>query len=811
MNRFTFLNNPKSDNPKFNRQRNVSGGRKSTQNEGEVESDESKIIQEFQKDRLRGFNVSLYSKMKLRNEKRTIKFPAYVDLVRIRFYNTFNSELKKVFYDKYGLLPIELKDFNKTVNFEIINETTFRNFKNHLEIIIKSKVGESYKNQDYSILALVYEFEFIDNRARLQTLSVEGVVLNIINSGNPVSKIQKETIFKYLKESGFDYSYTTNIPDLVEVKKLNREALNFIADNFDIVGAITSSRTERIKPGLIGPNRDYNFSISIPRYLTTIGVIDTGVEMLEPIRNAITSTNVDHTNNGANWDEVGHGTLVSGLIILGDEFYKEAKKNYVAKAKIFPIKIIQQSCDPIDIPRLLNDIIKVKYKYGIRLFNMSIVIPGAKKYNDTFSQFAFELDKLAHIHDILFFLSVGNFNDESLKALIEDYPHPDHEYPDFFYKLDATTDNHTCEDTNICVPSESLNNISIGALAGNFETGRDYTDITPNMHYPAYYTRKFHYDYSQLINSQLIKVKNRHLNKPDFVFEGGDLFKNDAGIEILKSPAPRGLYYGRTCGTSLATPLVTSYAAEILNNYPKLKTQTVKAILINSATYFSKNNLPHFKNKSDFLLKSLIGFGKPNKLTLIKNSSKDILFIIEDEISIGEIISMPIHLPSYLLDNGSRLQFDISLCYSFSPIKDDQLNYLPIHISFNLTKDVPIKVLSDSTQDDYAIKQSISWSEDHFGIDNRLLSNAQSMQYRLQPNDLTKLGNSVAVAIRCLAKNEYKDELERINHQFSLVIKITELNKNENEFSLYDEMLQINSHINIDSELEIENELDLEV
>src|SRR5699024_9219759 len=110
------------------------------------------------------------------------------------------------------------------------------------------------------------------------------------------------------------------------------------------------------------------------------------------------------------------------------------------------------------------------------------------------------------------------------------------------------------ENTNIVVPSESLNNVSVGALAGNIEEGEN-SDVTPLNIYPAYYTRKFHYDYKQQVNGGEFKKnqKNKHLNKPDLVFDGGDYFNDDSGIEVL---AREGEYYKRTAGTSLATPLI---------------------------------------------------------------------------------------------------------------------------------------------------------------------------------------------------------------------------------------------------------------
>ena len=815
MNRHVFLNNKRSDSPKFNRQRNVGGNKNTQQEKDEIEDNAPKIIREFQKERLRQYNADFYSKRKLRQEKRIIEFPKYIDLIKIKFFNIFNDNLRIKFVSLYGINPVEYKDFNRTVIFEIIDHAIFEKFKSHIKIIINSSIGSSYQNEDFALIALIFSYEFIDSKSRIYTYNNKGILINLFQSLLLESDIQKDYFFGYLKENEISYTYSDLSPDIIEIHEINKQKIEFLVDNFDIIKGITSSRTQKLIPGYTGPLRSYNFKLEKKENVTKVGIIDTGVEKIEPLRDIILTENIDHTNNGAFWDEVGHGTMVAGLVVLGDEFYNDIKSKYEAKAEIFVIKVLQEDNDPIDIPRLINDIKYCRREHGIRIFNMSLVIPNAKKYNETFSQFAYELDKLSHEEDVLIFISVGNFNQESLKALIEEEPHPDHDYPDFFYKLDGTTDVHKCEDTNICVPSESLNNISVGALAGNIEN-IDNTDITPNEIYPAYYTRKFHYDYSQNINSQPIKQKNKHLSKPDFVFEGGDLFNNKSGIEILRSPIiPNDKYYGRSCGTSLATPLVTSYSCDILNEYPNLSTQTVKALLINSASYYNKSKLPHFKNKPDFILKSLTGFGKPNKQGLISNDKNTITFIIEDSIKIGEIIKIPIELPKYLKESGNKLQFDISLCYSFSPIKDNQLDYLPLHISFNLVQNTNIDDIANGVikkGDDtkagtpiYGIK-NFPWSEDHFSIDNRQFSNSQFMQYRLQPYDYNLINDSLALSVRCLVKNAYTKQYERLDNPFSIVIKITEIISIDGNSNLYSEMLKINNHVEIDNGIDLEAE-----
>lgn len=469
-------------------------------------------------------------------------------------------------------------------------------------------------------------------------------------------------------------------------------------------------------------------------------------------------------------------------------------REFQAKCKVLSLKVIHHPNDTINFPRLVDAIKEANAKHGVRLFNMSLVFDFPKNYNSTFSDFAYELDKLSYELDILIFISVGNFDSVSLTELLTTDHHIDHSYPDFFYKLDSTSPVHRCANTNICAPSESLNNIAIGALAGNLKE-EDESDLTPVNIYPAFYTRKFHFDYEQLINNSKFQKnqKNKHLNKPDLVFDGGDLFNKEAGIEVLKM---EGEFYEKNAGTSLAAPLIASLAAEIENEYPGLRVQTIKALLVNSASYPKPENLPEFEKRKT-LLKKLVGFGKPQKEHLFFSDKNSITMIVEDKIGINEILNIPLFLPSYLKDSGNKLIFSISLSYSFMPDKGNHLNYLPLHISFSLVKNLPIHDLAIKFKKDTAIKNNITWSEDHFGIEKLLLSNTQKMEYRLQPNDLQSLNGEVAIAVRCICKEDIDENLRAFykenKHPFSMVIRVTEEIKNQTDNSLYDEILDLNN------------------
>jgi hypothetical protein len=434
---------------------------------------------------------------------------------------------------------------------------------------------------------------------------------------------------------------------------------------------------------------------------------------------------------------------------------------------------------------------------------MSLNLPIAKLYNSGISKFAYELDRIAYEEDVLIFLSVGNYDPDELSRLTTTDDHPAHHYPNFFYELNSPSDQHSCWFTNIAEPAESLNNLSVGALAGNMENTTSH-DATPASEYPAYYTRKFHYDYNQSVNGTDFKrsQSNKFLNKPDLVFEGGDLFKYESGVEILRSPlSATEKYFGRQCGTSLATPLVTSLAAKVLAAYPGLRTQTIKALLINNAVSPAGNNPPAFQNFPIDLYRKLVGFGRVQQNNLVFSDDNTAVLVVEDNIDIDEVIVVPIYIPKEIAENGNKLHIHATLCYSFLPVRDNHLNYLPLHISFGFFKNLPAVTIAKGNATEYRIKSSLTWSEDFHGVENRLFSNAQKLTFNLQPYDLEELKNEMCVAIRCTGKKEIphadRQHLDNGQHPFSLVISLTEIPELRASGTLYANLDELNVLDNI--------------
>src|SRR5690606_4677874 len=184
---------------------------------------------------------------------------------------------------------------------------------------------------------------------------------------------------------------------------------------------------------------------------------------------------------------------------------------------------------------------------------------------------------------ILIFIAAGNMEYTDLVEMQQD-PHDLHNYPNHFYSPDESSDIHSCEFTNICIPAESMNHISVGALADNLRP-ESRTDLSLDKDLPAYYTRKNHYDFKQVINGATLSSNhgNKNLFKPDIVLPGGDLLREDSGMQVLGFGEAGNDFYAFDAGTSLATPLALNLAVQLLNLYPGISLQSVKALLLNSA------------------------------------------------------------------------------------------------------------------------------------------------------------------------------------------------------------------------------------
>jgi hypothetical protein len=723
-----------------------------------------------------------------RAKKKTLPIPVNIDLIQIDFQVTFDRELENHFLGNYNLSVIEKSNFNKNVLFSTGKGDQLQTFFQHITAISSLKEREDHRKQPFSRLALISDFFLLDDTQRKGVLSgQEGYVLNICDILEYTeAKEQFTFLTDYLKSKGVE---VTSTRDFLFLKNGFSGLDRILVQNFDIIRLITSARIPIIKPGTVAtPVRSYGFNVSVEEDLPIVCVVDTGIQaQVEPLKELMTEISMDHTGTACYWDEVGHGTAVAGLIAFGTDFYDLSLEEIPAKARLAVLKVIHEQNDDLNVVALIRDIRELYLSYDIRIFNISLNIPGSKPYNGGIGKFAFELDKLAFELDILIINSVGNYSFTDIDYLVLDGSlDPKAHYPSFYYQTNPEIEGHSCEFTNLQEPSESMNNLSVGALAGNFES--EITDgITPAKEYPAIYSRKSHWDATALVNGKKLKdtQNNKYLFKPDLVFEGGDFLSLEAGMEILSSPQDPSPYFARMAGTSLATPLITSMVAQLVKEYPALKMTSIKALLINSAESPAGKNPPHF-NSADTkkLFRKLTGYGRPNPDRFMESTEDSITFVIEDMINFNDFYSFNLNFPDWVLSTENKIELTATLVYKFLPIPNNHLAYLPLHISFGIFKPREISTLSQDELKNYILKKGESWAEDHFGVEDRIFSNVQKISFNISSHHFDADNPSVSIAMRCYGKSNVPEadfrHLRESEHPFSLVIGLREIPRTKN-------------------------------
>lgn len=189
--------------------------------------------------------------------------------------------------------------------------------------------------------------------------------------------------------------------------------------------------------------------------------------------------------------------------------------------------------------KLKKAIIQAHDEYNIRIFNLSVCGKQSFEYNAEYSAYAKMLDELAYTYDLLIFIATGNLDDGYIDFMKSEFGPDTHliNYPNHYYN---EWDNDYSQPTNIGSPAESMNNITIGAIAcNNFDNTTDLTDhhtlLCIKSTYP--WSEDFGYINRQLLSNtqkkewiinkqELLNIKNefavvtRCLGKENYIDEG---------------------------------------------------------------------------------------------------------------------------------------------------------------------------------------------------------------------------------------------------------------------------------------------------
>jgi hypothetical protein len=265
-------------------------------------------------------------------------------------------------------------------------------------------------------------------------------------------------------------------------------------------------------------------------------------------------------------------------------------------------------------------------------------------------------------------------------------------------------------------------------------------------------------------------------------------------------------------GTSLAAPLAANLAAKIKIVYPNLRSQTIKALIINSA---SLKNI-RFRDEEKHLLNSTAGNGFLDFETVLFSNENKVTLILEDSIQNEEQKIYPINFPKYLVDfdlgkKNRILKVSATLCFSFLPIKHNQLSYCPMHIAFGFFKNHTSDEINQKKDLlDSKLRQNLNWSQSGRHKSKPVpYSNSQKINFTIDTKQLRDEDCTFKVAVQALLSSQIiASELENypVTYDFSLVIRIEEDIK-KSTGRLYDELKLIN-HLEVITSAEAEGLLE---
>lgn len=358
-------------------------------------------------------------------------------------------------------------------------------------------------------------------------------------------------------------------------------------------------------------------------------VLDTGVNSAHPLLAPATSPRDCHTIEPG-WgtsDEIGHGTEMAGLALLGDLTPVLASSGPVEIGhRVESVKLLNRNHsnkgDPDHHGYLTSEAVgrpAITAPKRRRVFSMAVAARDARDRGRP-SAWSATLDRLAVDYDNqkettrLFVISAGNIEDPNAWL---DYPESN--------STDAIHD-----------PGQAWNALTVGAnteLVHISEPGTEhYEPIAPSGGLSPFSTTS--------------QTWAPHWPlKPDVVFEGGNAAKDAIGavwthsLSLLTTSSEiNERLFTTTNATSAATALAARMAAQLMAEYPELRMETIRGLIVHSADWtpamqqqFLSN--PSSPNKAEVTrLVRHCGFGQPDLARALWSLENSLTLICEDSL-----------------------------------------------------------------------------------------------------------------------------------------------------------------------------------
>ncbi|MBU6997973.1 MAG: S8 family peptidase [Theionarchaea archaeon] len=390
------------------------------------------------------------------------------------------------------------------------------------------------------------------------------------------------------------------------------------------------------------------FSPQIKENSPAVCVIDSGVVEDHPLLQGVVEEVADFTEeSGDGFDNVGHGTFVTGLVSYGDSLHYGIQHPDI---RVIAAKVINKYSDHIDLERILPEVVK-RFCRETKIFNMSISKGSCCRPLDT--ELASVIDELERKYNVVFCIPTGNIPRREIQKFIDN----GRPYPSYLGEAGSL----------LLQPGEACNAITVGSLARE----ESPASLAPK-NAPSPFTRRGPTPEGRI--------------KPDFVeFDGnvscierpnGVLVYEDENISTisLNSSFEDG-YLTTDNGTSFAVPLISRYAAKIIQKFPRASPNLVKALLINSIAF-------EYLSRSD---KQILGHGKPILENALYSTPYRVTYYFESHVNIKDKKVIKFRVPENIREIRGRKRIFITLVYD-PPVDSSKEYYVLTGLDWKLHK-----------------------------------------------------------------------------------------------------------------------------
>ena len=409
---------------------------------------------------------------------------------------------------------------------------------------------------------------------------------------------------------------------------------------------------------------------------TGICVVDSGIASAHPLlAPAVGEATVVSPTIKTATDGNGHGTRVAGLALYGNVGQCIDDRHFVPTLRLFSARVLNDDNgfddDKLITTQMVNAIEYFRTTYGCRVFNLSLGDDRLPYSDGKVSAWASILDHLSRQHDIVIVVSAGNYSHDP------DPARPETEdisgYPRYLLEPPA----------RIIEPATGAIVLTVGSLASSATlpaSAANRANVRPIAlpEQPSPFTRS-----GPGIGGGI---------KPELCEYGGnaaiDIQANKivwpeelSIISLNKNYLQRLFSTGN--GTSLAAPRVAHIAAKVLQQFPDVSANLIRALTVASA------RIPEAAVQVLSQIKGatlrLCGYGLPSLERATASDPNRVVMHATGKLPFDMFHIFEVPIPQEFYEGTAERRISVTLAFD-PPVRHSRIDYVGTSMSFRLIR-----------------------------------------------------------------------------------------------------------------------------